>query len=82
MPRHVQVEEHELEVGMLLDEAQGLLGVRGLEDLRLLAQLHQHVAETLSEERVVVADQDLHGPPPQLGVGIDEGSLAYSLAVR
>ena len=57
---HVQIEQHQLGVGVRLHERERLRHVGGLEQLGVGRELPEHGAQAGSEDGVVVADEDPH----------------------
>ena len=58
--RHHQVHEHRVD-DLFVDQLQGFFGGRGLHDLRVRRRLAQQRREAVTEQRMVVDDEQFHG---------------------
>ena len=58
--RHVEVQQHQIGVGMPGDEVQGLVQVARLQHRRPVLQLLEQQGEAVTEQCVVISQNDLH----------------------
>ena len=60
----LEVEQHEREVGMLLDQGHGLAARPRLQHDGVALQLNKHAAQGLADQGVIVDDQKFHSGLP------------------
>jgi hypothetical protein len=61
--RQAEVDHHEVDVGVLLDEPQRQVAVRRFQHDRIGLQFHKDTAQCLADEDVIVDHQNLHARP-------------------
>ena len=80
---HSEVQEDEIQIRLGVRDAKRLLRTRRVEQLGRLLELAEHETQAGAEQRVVVADQDLHPFPGRWASSLSlEQRLDLRLHVR